>query len=373
MKSVLHVALIAPNGYTNLPFMDAFLNNGFDTYHCFDYQLETFEYGREVMRQRLLQMAKATRPDLIFMHVQNSETLDVDTVKELSSFGFTVFYTFDARTKEQTEWLYNMAPHVGLICFSSKDDVEEAKVRWHTNTMVLQSSCDMDFYKPHLRHPSGIIFIGGNYQHTNLNFPLADERVEMVERMKKRFGDDFNAYGIGWPGSKLIGPKEELELYYKSAIAISHNNFDRELYTSDRLWRIMASGTFCLTKYFLGIENLFQRGIHLDWWHDFDELEMLADHYLKNDDLRESIAWSGSLHVRSEHRWTHRIKEMMNMIEYIRPKNTPCLDAHRIDGIIPVDQMEFDGRTCDCGKLIFHVEDCGCGGNKTKQLRAEQA
>ena len=47
-------------------------------------------------------------------------------------------------------------------------------------------------------------------------------------------------------------------------------------------------------------------------------------------------------------------------------KEFPCREAHKIDGIIPQKtDLHFDGRTCDCGKIIFYKERCGCPANVT--------
>jgi hypothetical protein len=382
MKSVLHVALIAPNGYNNKPFMDAFLANGFTSYHCYDYQLETFSSGHAVMRQKLINLAQQTKPDLIFLHVQNSEALDLETYKTLSSIGFTVLYTFDCRTKEQTKWMYDLAPYVGLICFSNKEDVDECKInRWQNNTMVLQSSCDMEAYKFWEKRKDGyyeihpkeiihdIIFVGGNYVNTNLNFPLAQERADMVEFLGKSYPESFRAFGMGWKEGSLVNAKTETAIYQGCKIAISHNNFDKELYTSDRLWRIMASGGFCLTKHFKGIETMFDRGVHLDWWYTLPDLKDKIDYYLDKPFLREGIALAGMLHVRTMHRWTDRIAEMMVEVDKNKPKDIPCRDVHRVRGIIPISEEHIG--VCDCGKILFKWELCGCGSQEY-QIRAEQ-
>lgn len=373
MKSVLHVASIAPGGsYGNEQFMEAFLENGFTIYHCFDFQLETFEYGHQAMRQKLIRMAESVKPNLIFLHVQNSEALDLETVKKLSAIGFTVLYTFDCRTKEKTEWMYQFMPHLGLVCFSNQEDLDEAKQRWFTNGMVLQSSCDMKVYKPQNSGVTkkGIVFVGGNYLHTNLNFPLAQERYDMVNFLQNNF-INFSIMGMGWPNNSLVNSVQERIAYNIYAIAINQNNFDRELYSSDRIWRIMSTGAFCLTKYFKGIETMFTPGMHLDWWHNFDELKYKIDYYLTNVDERERIAETGMNLVRSMHRWTDRIALMMRNVLAIKPENpVSCQDAHRVKGVIP-ETEEYDGTVCDCGALKFSWTECGCA-NKIWQIRASQ-
>lgn len=361
MKSVLHCALIAPNGYSNEPLLHAFMNNGFVNYSCFDYQLQTFEFGREKMRENLLKMAYHTRPDLIFLHVQSSEILDYNTIIKLSSIGFTVLYTYDCRTTEQTEWMYNYAKHLGLVCFSNQDDVQECLKRGIMNTMTLQSSCDMEFYVENELpiSSSDIIFIGGNYVGTNLDFPLAEERADMVCFLNMQYPLRFKAIGMGWGSSSHINKEQEKNNYSNCKIAISHNNFSKSMYTSDRLWRIMSTGAFCLTKYFNGIENMFTRGTHLDWWDTFDELKEKIDYYLHNSELRERIALRGMNEVREKHTWTARIKEMMDRVIVLKPKEDACRDAHRVKGELPTEE-KHGGTICDCGKYRFMWEECGC-------------
>lgn len=372
MNSVLHVALIASNGYSNEPLMNAFLSNGFTTYHSFDYQLQTFEYGREKMRQNLLRLAEYTKPDLIFLHVQSSEVLDYDTIIKLSAIGFTVLYTYDCRTTEQTEWMYNYAKHLGLVCFSNMDDVQECLRRDIKNVMVLQSSCDMDVYRRDEKVivKSHIVFIGGNYVGTNLDFPLADERRDMVEFLQKTYGDEFQCMGHNWKNSRLVKTKEEIEIYQSAAIAISHNNFNKHMYTSDRIWRIMATGTFCLTKHFNGIERIFPGGVHLDWWHTFDELKEKIDQHLSNSVGREQIAANGMYYVRQNHTWSDRIKEMMLKVRQLKPVSEKCRDAHRVNGELPIEERH-GGHNCDCGKFRYAWEECGCT-DKHMEIRMYQ-
>lgn len=39
----------------------------------------------------------------------------------------------------------------------------------------------------------------------------------------------------------------------------------------------------------------------------------------------------------------------------------PCPQFHAVDGQMPsIDRTDFDGRTCDCGKISFYSEMCGC-------------
>jgi len=114
---------------------------------------------------------------------------------------------------------------------------------------------DMDVYKPAEKERSGVVFIGNNFENSSHNFPLSIERAAMVEYLQNVFPDQFKVYGGNWNGSPMLMQKGEIEVLQSAAIAINQNNFDEELYTSDRIWRILATGALCLTKYFVGMRN----------------------------------------------------------------------------------------------------------------------
>jgi spore maturation protein CgeB len=77
----------------------------------------------------------------------------------------------------------------------------------------------------------------------------------------------------------------------KIAINISHFNYDQ--YSSDRLVRILGTGTMCLSKYFINAEKRFEDGKHLRFWNTFEELENLIKYYLENEEERKHIAKRG--------------------------------------------------------------------------------
>lgn len=371
MKRILHIALVSPQ-YSATGLMKGFLGSGFSEYFMFDYWLKTYEFGREVMQKMLIQEAERLKPDMIFCQIQNSEVLNVDTFTAISKISFVVIFTCDIRSKEQTQWLYDLAGIVGLICFSNMDDVEQTRRMGFKNTMCLQSSVDIDVYKsPEVSaRDNAAVFIGNNTLNTQHGFPKAKERKEMVDFIRLKFPAHFDVYGIGWH-SDFLSPMQEVNEYQSSAIGICHNQFEAQMYTSDRIWRLMSCGCFCLTQYFPGIHLMFTKGLHLDWWQNFDELEEKLNYYLSYPEQARIIAKNGMNHVRLNHNWSVRISTMLDFIKSISsPKKTPCIEAHTIDGKIPEPaDGHFDGRICDCAKLIWKFEECNCG-DKKRQLRA---
>ena len=329
MRSILHIGIDAPS-HSPKGIEKGFRQAGFTKYDFFSWQAVRFSEGILGTQSRMIAAAQSVRPDIIFCQFQNSDICDEETAIELSKCGFTVNYSFDVRSLELTEWMYDLAPHFGLTLFACQEDVDEANRRGIYNVGVLQSSVDFDNYNhfdvrnnPHLYDGSlgDIVFIGNNYQGTSLPFELATERYNMVLQLNHEFnqeGERFKAYGQNWEqkyGSPAVHIQDEVKIYNNAKIAISQNNYDRELYTSDRIWRIMATGIFCLTKYFYGIEAMFERGVHLDWWHDLNELKFKIFNYLRDSEEREAIAKTGMLMVRENHAWVNRVREMLRMID----------------------------------------------------------
>lgn len=313
----LHVS-IENQIYSGAGITKGFQQAGFDV-HQMNWQPIKFEETVEGLRARLINYAAINRPDYIFLHIQNEGVLDVDTCKVLTEYCKTVLYNFDCREKEKSQWMYDLATHLSLVCFSNQEDVNNCLALGIENVMALHSACDIDLYARlpfDVKYTSpDIVFIGGQYLNSNLNFPLAEERLKMTNFLEREYSDRFGAFGIGNSNNaRFINSMEEVRIYNASKIAINQNNFEREGYTSDRIWRIMSTGTFCLTKWFPGIDKIFEKEIHLDWFNTFEEMKGLLEFYLNEDEERGAIAQMGSRFVRENHSWKSRVEEIKNKL-----------------------------------------------------------
>jgi spore maturation protein CgeB len=249
--------------------------------------------------------------------------------------------------------------------------------------MVLQSSADPDIYKPGgTKERKGIVFIGNNFLNTNHQFPLSKERVDMVEFLKKEFPNDFKVYGNNWGDSHITVFKddknEEVDLYQSALISVNHNNFNHTSYTSDRLWRSVFSGSLCITKYFKGVEKLFDMYNQVECWNTLGELKRLIEHYLSHPESAIRNASGAREHALANHTWSSRVKEMMAFIQDnlmdMRVWEFPIVDgcttagAHAIGGIIPGlngdDDAKYKDVLCDCKKLRGDWYKCECGSQQ---------
>lgn len=359
MKSVLHIGFDTTS-HSKEGLRKGFLAAGFTEYHFFNWQNVRFNEGILGCQSRMIQAAKNIMPDVIFMQIQNNEILDEETVIELSKCGFTINYNFDVRNSEGTEWMFELAPFLGLTLFACKEDEEEARRRGINNVGHIHSSCDHEFYKPleiqcdcnchkdhgpgnymshivaccdggvlngekrrqHLQSKYGypdIVFVGNNYERTNLSFEKSKEREEMVNFMKTEFGDRFGVFGMNWGNdSRIISPDEEVRIYNSAKIVVGHNNFLRTDYCSDRQWRAMACGALTVFQYYEGCYDDFELPV-IQCWKDFSELKDMIDYNLV-------MSMNYSLYKKRQHNdfkkyhtWKHRIESIKSMIHELRP------------------------------------------------------
>ena len=324
MKSVLHIRLDAPTFSSN--GIEAGLKAHFEEYSSLNWQSIRFNENILALQDRIVAKSYMEEPDVVFFHIQNAGILDGDTLQSMYPNSFKVLYTFDKR--EDLGWIKDLAPHLGLVLLPDTDSVLEMGEAGFINCEQLSSSADYELYKPYSKKPPRwstsesdldtsfpeIVFIGNRYDNTSLDFPQAKQRRNMVERLQSHFGDKFGVFGGGWKGSRLVNTQEEINLYNGCKIAITHNNFNAGMYSSDRIWRSMGCGAFTISQYYYGINQEFRPGV-LKTWLDFDMLVQECEKYLKLNREREAIAKAGSLWVREHHSWSARVDKMMKLIE----------------------------------------------------------
>ncbi|MEI6421302.1 MAG: glycosyltransferase [Lentisphaerota bacterium] len=70
-------------------------------------------------------------------------------------------------------------------------------------------------------------------------------------------------------------------------------NFSEGCGSSNRIYKLMASGGFVLTQKFDGLEDDFKVGEELVAFNNIEDLREKIDYYLHNDNLRQHIAFNG--------------------------------------------------------------------------------
>lgn len=318
---ILFVAMYAPTGTNGSIFNSDFMVDGFNKagyrVEVMDWQKIRFNEGIEGLHQRILYKAMAEKPELIFLHIQTVGILSKEFLDELNKVSFTVSYNFDCRTFKDTEWQYELAPHLGYSFVSNKEDVLRCNAFGIFNVGVLHSSADFNHYKrikvEITEDDPEIVFIGNNFETSNLDFQKKKERVELVKFMQENFGNRFKAYGRGWDNSGIVNQQEEVVIYNKAKIAITHNNFYRTAYQSDRAYRAMGSGCLTIMQYYPEINKDFTPQV-ASTWLNFDMLKTECERYLENEEERIKKANAGYDWVRHQHSWHNRAMQMTEIL-----------------------------------------------------------
>ena len=247
--------------------------------------------------------AESFRPDLVFMQLQQGGKVSAETCDIMRNNGAVVLQWSGDVREPLPKWYIDLGPHVNATLFTNWPDVLE--MRGHgMRSDFLQVGYEQLIYcydGPKMDCPP-IVFMGNNYGAGR--FPNSQQRIDMVEALRKEFGGDFAVYGNGW-GSRHLKPQEEAAVYRSCKVAIHQDHFTREGFHSDRLLRIMGCG--CTVHYWA--QSLLD-----------------APAYSFADTIRRQVAnpmsdghrEMSSKEVAKSESWDARIPEIMRLMETYR-------------------------------------------------------
>jgi spore maturation protein CgeB len=312
MKKMLHIAL----GDHNTGLWAA-MNRQFNTLHL---DWTKYQNNSSRLRQEVVKAFTTFQPDIVFMQLQRENVIRPDLAQYMTSKAFTINWTGDVR-HPIPYWFVELAPSIDITLFSNTHDVDQMKHRG-LKSDYWQVGYDPKIFSPHVHRYENvtpeIVFLGSNYEFTQSRFPLSKLRYDMVEKMKKEFGNRFKAYGGNWDrlgfSEYIDNQTKEAVLYNSSKVAINLSHFNYGKYSSDRIFRLMGSGGFCLSHHYKDIESEFEVGHHLDTWKSIPELIEKTHYYLRNVYERERIRLNGVMHVQETGSWQKRMIELDELI-----------------------------------------------------------
>ncbi len=132
-------------------------------------------------------------------------------------------------------------------------------------------------------------------------------------------------YGKGWDSWRRhypvldihgpVRPRAYRKLCATSRIVLGINQInDDPLYFSNRTLFTLACRGFHLTHYVPKLETVFHDAEHLAWYEDVDTCLHRIEHYLARPAERDRIARDGCELVHREHRFQHRIREILDRL-----------------------------------------------------------
>lgn len=143
------------------------------------------------------------------------------------------------------------------------------------------------------------------------SFPGTHIRREFILRAGKRFNMAVHASrNESWPFPTLpaVYHPHHTVAMRNAKITLNLNHFPsfRHAYTRRTIRSIFARRCH-ITLYIPGMEDHFENHKHLVWFHKINEGINLIEHYLKDDEAREKIAWEGWKHACRHFTFRHRL------------------------------------------------------------------
>ena len=251
--------------------------------------------------------------DIAFFQIQAPNVIETEVFEILKKMGvFTINWSGDIRNNTEM-WYYKTG--ADLTLFTNMRDVQNIRDAG-LKADFLQIGIDPKVFNIHNeeRPKHKVVFAGNNYGN---QFPLGRERLALSSHLKQKGYSVFGSYP-GSVGDTNGNQLEESKIYNNSLIAINHSQFNEMRYTSDRLFRILGSGCFCLSHHYKGIEDDFEIGTHLDTYKDFRELDLKINYYLKNNEERQRIAKNGYEYCHNTFTYDHMIKNLIELYKKYR-------------------------------------------------------
>ena len=297
---ILHVGLCVDGKNEGLPFA---LKQASTFYH----EIST---GDKDLNDKINNAIGQHKFDIAFFQVQTPGIVHPFLFHNIQEKGiFTVNWSGDMR-QNTPDWYFNTGANLTL--FTNERDVDNFRKR-NLKSDFLQIGIDPKVFNIHgeKRDHHKVVYMANNY---GSQFPLGRERTSIVQML---VNSGNVVYGNGQRGAKgsLNGNQlEESKVYNNCDIAINHSQFNEERYTSDRMFRILASGVMCLSHHYLGIERDFEVGKHLDTYHTLREMQDKINHYLANPEQRERIAKNGYDYCHSAFTYKSMVENLIELV-----------------------------------------------------------
>jgi len=270
--------------------------------------------GIDGMNEQLFQVATEVKPQLIYLGKCGlifGKT--IDRIK--SKIDCTVVhFAGDFRWSIQ-DWIVNLGPHVDITLFQHNDPSVYAKYRklgCHNIKMWLPG-VDTDIMKPmNIENTYDIVFMANN---TQVHRDMKIDRIGFIEYLRER-GLNIDIFGVGWKAAHpFVTGKNFARVCSGSKMALSYVTREPLLYTSwPRVFKTMACGTLFVTRYFNGIETMFNNNEHLVWFDSFEEAYNKICYYLEHTATREWVAKNGMSLVRGNYSWDRQVDKLFKLL-----------------------------------------------------------
>jgi glycosyltransferase involved in cell wall biosynthesis len=264
----------------------------------------------------IIQLFNECKPDLVFMQIQAPNIVDNQIMDYMNESSFVINWTGDKR-EGIPQWMLDAAPFVSLTSFSNMEDVREMQKLGYKSEYLEIGFDETIYTNEGTNYPSeDILFMANNYG--GGYFPMSEFRIQLANELKSKYQNKFGLYGSGWAnGSGNVNHSQSVEAqYYRGCkIAINCSHFNVARYNSDRLLRILGSGTFCLSYKHPEMEQDYENYKHLVYYESIEDLKNKIDYYLENEEERKQIADNGRQLVLNRNTFKHQVENIIKLAQ----------------------------------------------------------
>lgn len=267
--------------------------------------------------ERALRWARATyrsyRPDFVFVFCRDLSVVLLDEFRAEVPVVLWVEEPLDDLDAPMMDYMRR----ADLVCLSNPAHCQTLAQHGVDGMIFQMSGFSPTFHYPLKKQEPkrDVVFIGGPGRN--------GQRAEFLAQVSRECATEI--YGVGWEEYKLKYPWLQVrrpvkvrgfrQLCATSRIVLGLNQVNCDPhYFSNRTFLTLACRAFHLTHYVPGLEQVFENGKHLVWYHSAEECARLI-HALRNEpERRQTIAQAGHELVLERHQYRHRITEVLRAL-----------------------------------------------------------
>jgi len=328
--------------YEHYNFYHALVHMGHDILY-FDMML--MQHGRDTMNQRLLEIARREKPDLMFTVLHTTE-LDQSVVREISNSDTITLNWFCDDQWRWDDYSRFWAPCFNWVTTTAPSALPKYARLGYSGVIKSQWACNHFLYrKLDLPLKYDITFVG--QPHGN--------RREIIQSLRD-VGINVRAWGHGWESGRL-SQEEMIRVFNQSRINLNlsksstsnrstHDDQNPEQ-IKGRSFEIPGCGGFQLSGSAEDLDNYYESGKEIVCFEGVDDLKEKACYYLSNEKERAAIAQAGYQRTLNGHTYAHRFASVFKRL------GLPSEPLHEVlRGDVDLGQtMEFSKRIIEKGYL----------------------
>lgn len=263
--------------------------------------------------RRLLRRIREGRYDLLL--VLRGETLSaslLQEVKRIFSGPLVTWWVDDPLRYRGLE----LAPFYDLFFIFDRSYIGPLEEQGCQHVKFLPCACDETVYRPQTlsraeqkRYRSDIALVGWYYP----------DRSQVLRALE---GLDVKIWGRGWKRSgfpcreRFVADEEASRIYNAASIGLNiHSDQSRQAGLNTRSFELLAAGTFELTDYVEGMEELLTPNREVAVYRSAAEARERAEYYLRHPEIREEILRRGRERVLREHTYRHRMQTLLKSVQ----------------------------------------------------------